>query len=139
MPASSGFDPAEVVELAAHWRNASFFAAPTMVRRLVDHLLQSGRKPDGLATITYGGGPMYLADIQQALEVVGPHFAQIYGQGESPMTITVCPTSVIEDREHPCWRERVASVGFAQPMVELTSRAEDGRVLPPGEPGEVCV
>ena len=32
------------------------------------------------ATITYGSGPMYLADIQRALQVIGPHFAQIYGQ-----------------------------------------------------------
>jgi long-chain acyl-CoA synthetase len=139
VPASSGFDPAEVVELAAHWRNASFFAAPTMVRRLVDHLLQSGRKPDGLATITYGGGPMYLADIQQALEVVGPHFAQIYGQGESPMTITVLPRDVINDHTHPRHRERLASVGHAQPMLELSIRDNNGAELPTGATGEVCV
>src|SRR4030095_4256620 len=52
VPASGGFDPAEVLDLAVHWRNASFFAAPTMVRRLVDHVLARGRKPEGLATIT---------------------------------------------------------------------------------------
>lgn len=35
------------------------------------------------ATIIYGGGPMYLADITRALDVLGPRFVQIYGQGES--------------------------------------------------------
>jgi len=139
VPASGGFDPAEIVELAAHWGRASFFAAPTMVRRLVDHVLHSGRKPDGLATITYGGGPMYLADIEQALRVIGPHFAQIYGQGESPMTITVLPRDVINDHAHPRHRERLASVGHAQPMLELSIRAADGTELPVGETGEVCV
>jgi long-chain acyl-CoA synthetase len=139
VPASGGFDPAEVIELAAHWRHASFFAAPTMVRRLVDHVLQSGRKPEGLATITYGGGPMYLADIEQALDVIGPHFAQIYGQGESPMTITVLPRDVINDRAHPRHRERLASVGHAQPMLELSIRDSAGAELPPGAVGEVCV
>ena len=139
VPASGGFDPAEIVELAAHWRNASFFAAPTMVRRLVDHVLASGRKPEGLATITYGGGPMYLADIEQALQVIGPHFAQIYGQGESPMTITVLPRDVINDRAHPRHRERLASVGHAQPMLELSIRDADGAPLPAGATGEVCV
>lgn len=82
---------------------------------------------------------MYLADIQAARAVLGPHFAQIYGQGESPMTISVLPKSVIEDRAHPRWRERAASVGLAQPMVEISIRAEDGRECAPGEVGEVCV
>ncbi len=139
VPASGGFDPAEIVELAAHWRNASFFAAPTMVRRLVDHVQASGSKPEGLATITYGGGPMYLADIEQALQVIGPHFAQIYGQGESPMTITVLPRDVINHHAHPRHRQRLASVGHAQPMLELSIRDTAGAELPTGETGEVCV
>ena len=139
VPASSGFDPAEIVELAAHWRSASFFAAPTMVRRLVDHVAGLGMRPEGLATITYGGGPMYLADIQRALQVIGPHFAQIYGQGESPMTITVLPRDVINDSAHPRHRERLASVGHAQPMLEVTIRGDDGTELPVGAVGEVCV
>jgi long-chain acyl-CoA synthetase len=139
VPASGGFDAAEIVALAAHWQNASFFAAPTMVRRLVDHVQASGCQPEGLATITYGGGPMYLADIEQALQVIGPHFAQIYGQGESPMTITVLPRDVINDASHPRHRERLASVGHAQPMLELSIRGASGAELPLGETGEVCV
>ncbi|HEX6723422.1 MAG TPA: AMP-binding protein [Burkholderiaceae bacterium] len=139
VPASGGFDPPEILELAAHWRNASFFAAPTMVRRLVDHVQVSGRRPEGLATITYGGGPMYLADIEHALQVIGPYFVQIYGQGESPMTITVLPRDVINDHAHPRHRERLASVGHAQPMLELSIRNAAGAELPVGETGEVCV
>jgi len=98
-----------------------------------------GQQPEGLATITYGGGPMYLADIQRALLVIGPHFAQIYGQGESPMTITVLPRDVINDAAHPRHLERLASVGHAQPMLEVSIRGDDGRVLPVGAVGEVCV
>jgi len=139
VPASGGFDPMEIVELAAHWRRASFFAAPTMVRRLVDQVEQLGRRPDGLATITYGGGPMYRADIERALRVIGPHFAQIYGQGESPMTITVLPRDVINDTAHPCHRERLASVGYAQPMLEVSIRDAAGSALASGSIGEVCV
>ena len=89
VPRSDGFDPHEALALAAHWQRASFFAAPTMVRRLVDVARTLPERPQGLATIVYGGGPMYLADIEEALQVIGPHFAQIYGQGECPMTISV--------------------------------------------------
>ena len=139
VPASGGFEPAEIAALAARWRNASFFAAPTMVHRLVDWAARQQLRLDGLATICYGGGPMYLADIERALDVIGPHFAQIYGQGESPMTITVLPKHAILDRGHARHRERLASVGYGQPMVEVAVRGPDGSVLGAGEPGEVCV
>ena len=139
VPASRGLDEAEFFALAAHWGNASCFAAPTIVRRLAEHVRTTGTAVQGLATIVYGGAPMYRADLEAARAVLGPHLAQIYGQGESPMTITVLPKAVIEDRQHPRWGERVASVGFPQPMVEVTIRGVDGRVLPTGDVGEVCV
>jgi long-chain acyl-CoA synthetase len=70
---------------------------------------------------------------------MGPRFAQIFGQGESPMTITVLPQHVIADAAHPRYRERLQSVGYAQVNVEVTIRDEAGRDLPAGGIGEVCV
>lgn len=139
VPRSDGFDPHEALALAAHWQQASFFAAPTMVRRLVDAARTLPERPQGLATIVYGGGPMYLADIEEALQVIGPHFAQIYGQGECPMTISVLPKSDLLDTAHPRWRERLASVGHAQAMVEVKICDQAGTELPVGEVGEICV
>jgi long-chain acyl-CoA synthetase len=139
IPLSSTLDEAELFALAAHWRRASFFAAPTIVNRLAAHAAAQQPPLDGLATIVYGGAPMYQADFEAARAALGPHLAQIYGQGESPMTISVLPRAVIEDRGHPRWTHRVASVGYAQPMVEISIRDAEGRVLPHGEPGEVCV
>jgi long-chain acyl-CoA synthetase len=139
VPRSDGFDPHEALALAAHWQQASFFAAPTMVRRLVDAARTLPKRPQGLATIVYGGGPMYLADIEEALQVIGPHFAQIYGQGECPMTISVLPKGDVLDTDHPRWRERLASVGHAQAMVEVKICDEAGTELPEGEVGEICV
>jgi hypothetical protein len=107
VPGSDGFDGAECLDLAAHWRNASFFAAPTMVRRFVEAARARPRRPDGLATIVHGGGPMFLADIEAALRAAGPHFAQICGQGERPMTITVLPRWVIDDAAQPRHAPRV--------------------------------
>ena len=139
IPTASSLDCSEFFALARHWRNASCFAAPTIVRRLVDFARMHRPDTTGLATIVYGGAPMYLSDIEDALAVIGPHFAQIYGQGESPMTISVLPRSVIAARKHPRWRARMASVGVAQPMLEIAIRGDDGTALADGATGEVCV
>lgn len=139
IPASGGFDPAELCDLSLDLGRLSMFAAPTMVKRLVDHITATGADPSGFKTIVYGGGPMYLADLEQAITVMGDRFVQIYGQGECPMTITALPRRVLADRTHPRRAERIASVGFAQSLVEVAVCAADGRFLPPGETGDVVV
>jgi long-chain acyl-CoA synthetase len=115
------------------------FAAPTMVKRLVDHARDAHPSLDGLRTVIYGGGPMYLADIQDALAVMGQRFAQIYGQGESPMTITALGKHHHAATSHPRYAHRLASVGVAQSAVEVIVAGRDDRPVAPGEPGEVLV
>ena len=139
VPASAGFDPAEIFDHGRSTGSLHMFAAPTMIRRLVDHARASGETGEGIRTIVYGGGPMYLADIVEAVEVLGPRFVQIYGQGESPMCITALSREAVCDREHPRWKERLASVGRAQSCVEVAIAAEDGSLLPAGESGEIIV
>ena len=139
VPESGGFDAEEIARLAPSVGDVSMFAAPTMVRRLVDHAGRSGWGGEGIRTVVYGGGPMYLADILEAVDVMGPRFVQIYGQGECPMTITALSRELVADREHPRWRERLASVGTAQSPVEVIVADGAGRRLPPGEAGEILV
>ena len=139
VPESGGFDPGEIFATAKALGDVHMFAAPTMVRRLVDAAKTRGESGDGIRTIVYGGGPMYLADIIDAVETMGPRFCQIYGQGESPMTITALPRELVADRSHPRWRERLTSVGTAQSCVEVAVVGEDGDPLAAGETGEVVV
>lgn len=138
-PVSGGFDPAEIFDLARHHDNIQMFAAPTMVKRMTDAARVSGETGQGLRTVVYGGGPMYLADIQEAVDQFGPIFAQIYGQGECPMGITALKRDEVADRSHPRWRERLLSVGRAQSPVEVRIGDADGTPLPPGEHGEIMV
>lgn len=139
VPLSPGFDAGEVLALGRHFGRVSMFAVPTMVKRLVDQAEKIGGHGEGLRTIIYGGGPMYLADIDRALTRFGPRFVQIYGQGESPMTITTLPRHVIADRRHPRWSERAASVGCAYSSVEIRVVDKAGASLPVGETGEILV
>jgi len=138
IPPSRGFDPNEIFELCAHFSKASFFAAPTMVKRLVDYAKASGTTAPGLKTVIYGGGPMYVADIIEAVDALGPKFVQIYGQGECPMCITVMPRDIVADRSHPNWQVRLGSVGVAQSICEIRTVA-DGAVQAVGEIGEIQV
>lgn len=139
VPASAGFDPAELVALSVQRRPLSLFAAPTMVKRLVDHVEASGADSSGFKTILYGGGPMYLEDIRHALRVMGDRFVQIYGQGESPMTITALGRYHFSNIDHPRYEQRLASVGVAQSLVEVRVADSTGIPLPDGEIGEVVV
>ena len=139
VPLSGGFDADEILTLAPKLQNVSMFAAPTMVRRLVESAKASGGDGDGIRTITYAGGPMYLADIIEAVEVMGPRFVQVLGQGESPMTITALSREHVADRSHPRWRQRLAGVGVAQSVAAVRICDEQGVELPIGEIGEICV
>lgn len=139
IPVSAGFDAAEIQSLAPRLQGVCMFAAPTMVRRMVSHARQTGYKGDGLKTVVYGGGPMYVADILDAVDTLGPRFVQIYGQAESPMTITALPRDFVSDRSHPRWRERLASVGCAQSSVEVRIADPGGEELPRGQVGEILV
>lgn len=139
VPASHGFDAAEILDLAESRGNLVFFAAPTMVKRLAAAARAAGRDGTGIRTIIYGGGPMYAADIDAALAVFGPRLVQIYGQGESPMTISVLPRALVADESHPRWRIRRASVGYAAGCVDLAILGPDGAVLGAGETGEICL
>lgn len=143
VPASGGVDPAELFALGRTLGPLSTFSAPTIVKRLVEYAAQAGLTPADCAqsfkTIVYGGAPMYAADIRRALQVMGPRFVQIYGQGETPMVGTVLSRDLLADVDHPRYAERVASIGVAQSPVRVRIADAQGRDLPMGEIGELLV
>ncbi len=143
IPDSGGFDPAELFALIKAYKGVSLFAAPTMVRRMV---LAAGSGDGGpsadttnLKTIIYGGGPMYRQDLDDAIAAFGYRLAQIYGQGESPMTITALSKSMHADVLQARHDARLNSVGHAQSLVEVQVADAEGRPVPPGEAGEIRV
>ncbi|WP_172826359.1 AMP-binding protein [Mycobacterium colombiense] len=130
LPASGAFDPDEFLDLCEHHPAASAFLAPTMVQRLV----ATGRaRPANLMTIVYGGGPMYVESLRKAITAFGPIFAQIYGQGESPMTITG-----LRRADHESGDDAIlGSVGYARSGMEVAVLGPDGLPAAPGEIGEI--
>jgi len=137
MTESGKFDPEEVFRLIERWPGSSMFAAPTMIRRMVD--CPADLDLANIRTIVWGGAPMHVADVIRALDRFGPRLAQIYGQGESPMTISLLSKADVAGREHPDWLRRIGSAGMPASVVEIRIADVEDRALPTGEAGEVLV
>jgi len=135
VPESGSFEPDEIASLFNHWPRMSMFAAPTMIKRLVASAANCNA--ENIRTLIWGGAPMYVEDALAALDRFGPRLAQIYGQGEAPMTITTLSKEDIADRQHPRWRERLGSAGKPYNCVEVM--VADGADAPvkTGEAGEI--
>ncbi len=133
IPASAGFDPDEVLDLCDAHPGCGMFLAPTMVQRLRLAVEAAGRAPAGLRTIVYGGGPMYVEELKRSLAAFGQVFVQIYGQGESPMTITW-----LRREDHASGDDALlGSVGRVRTGMQVAVLDDAGMPLPWGGIGEV--
>ncbi len=135
--AAGSFSAGSMFDAIERWPNVSFFAAPTMLVRMIDDGGARHARISNLKCIVYGGAPMYLPDLKRALQLFGPRLYQLYGQGESPMTITG-----LDKRTHASAAaandvETLASAGFARTGVEVRIFGEDENELPAGEIGEI--
>jgi acyl-CoA synthetase (AMP-forming)/AMP-acid ligase II len=133
------FEPERVFEVLARHAKVSFFAAPTMVTRLINDPVAGSTDTCGLKTLCYGGAPMYLADLKRALELFGPRLYQLYGQGEAPMTITHVTKAMHGDLAMPRRDEILASAGFPRSATEVAIVDDDWRELPHGKTGEIVL
>lgn len=139
MPEASSFDPTEMRALLRHWSNASFFSAPTMLKRLIGDADLSIAEFGNLKSAIYGGGPMYVADLKRAIEILGGRLVQIYGQGEAPMTITSLSKEAHRASDGSCSQSRLGSVGIPRTGVEVRICGECGEEQAAGKSGEIEV
>jgi long-chain acyl-CoA synthetase len=130
IPESGHFEPAELAQLFAYWPASTMFAAPTMIKRLVAN--PSSADPGNLRTIVYGGAPMYVADLRAAIAAYGFRFAQLYGQGESPMCITGMTRATMAAAHRAGDDAVLGSAGMPQSVVEVRL-GDDGEVLVRGD------
>src|SRR6185503_18880171 len=105
-PESGKYEVSETVALMNRWPDCSIFLAPTMVKRLVEHGSVSDLRPGALRLMSYGGAPMCVSALTRALDTLGNVMCQLYGQGESPMTITHLSREIHAQRQHPRWEAR---------------------------------
>jgi len=125
-----GFDPGFLVDTVNTHSNLTMFMVPTMLSRVVNGGLHADMRTENIKTIYYGGAPMYVADLERAVGMFEGRLFHLYGQGESPMTITgLAKDSHASDLLGTC--------GIARAGVRVRVVDEEERDVPAGAVGEV--
>ncbi|MFE9646774.1 long-chain fatty acid--CoA ligase [Streptomyces sp. NPDC006365] len=115
------------------------FLPPTLIYMLLGHPHLASTDLTSLRCLWYGAAPMSAARLAEAIDRIGPVMAQLFGQSEAPMMIS---TMAPEDHFHADGSlavERFTSAGRPAPLVTVAIMDSEGRLLPPGEHGEIVV
>ncbi|MFG2029522.1 long-chain fatty acid--CoA ligase [Streptomyces sp. NPDC048825] len=115
------------------------FLPPTLIYMLLGHPHLASTDLTSLRCLWYGAAPMSAARLAEAIDRIGPVMAQLFGQSEAPMMIS---TMAPEDHFHAdgsLAAERFTSAGRPAPLVSVAIMDSEGRLLPPGERGEIVV
>ncbi|RBQ14710.1 fatty-acid--CoA ligase [Spongiactinospora rosea] len=127
------FDPVGCIELTERHGAQTLKVVPTMLLQMLSAGVTASDLP-ALQKIIYGASPMPATQLQELIGTFGAIFAQLYGQAEAPMSITV-----LDERDHAAGGRLLSSAGRAWRGVEVRVVDADGRDVAPGEPGEVIV
>ena len=137
---TGALDPDLIRRAVSAFGRLSFFAVPTVLRRLTQSSAMDAAAIAGIHRIFFGGAPMYVEDLKRAIDRFGPgRLWHLYGQGESPNTITHLPPRLLGSPADPGYEERLASVGIPRSGVAVRVVREDGGDAAEGEVGEVAV
>ena len=139
------FSPDAWLDQCAGEAVTNAFVVPTMLRRIIAHIEESGSVPNlpSVRALAFGGGKMPVPVIEQAIKLF-PHidYTNAYGLTETSSTIALLSPDDHRSafgNSDPAIARRLGSVGRPIPTVEVEIRDEAGRTLGPEEQGEVYV
>ncbi|MFE1792662.1 AMP-binding protein [Streptomyces sp. NPDC059525] len=129
-----GFDAGAVLAAIERERVSHTFLLPPLLYQLMDHPDVDRTDTSSLRLLTYGGCASSPARLAAAVRRFGPVLNQFYGQNEAGGISMLSP----EDHD-PRRPELLRTAGKVMEGVEVAVRDPDGRQLPAGEHGEICV
>jgi acyl-CoA synthetase (AMP-forming)/AMP-acid ligase II len=137
LPTGDRFDPEEAWRLVEQWRVTNMFTVPTILKMLAEHPAAEKYDHSSLRYVIYAGAPMYREDQKGALAKLGNVLVQYFGLGEVTGNITVLPTDLHDLDDGP--ETKIGTCGFERTGTQISIQDENGRELPSGETGEICV
>jgi fatty-acyl-CoA synthase len=131
------FDALEVLKSIEHFRVTHIFLPPTAFYSLLAHPDLEKYDYSSLRVFLLAAAPVSPDKLKKGVEIFGPCMCQSYGQTEAPMIMTWLDQKTLAMAaagDHP---ERLRSCGRASAAVRLAVMDDDGKILPPNEPGEI--
>lgn len=136
---NKSFEPKELFALVQRMKVSHIaFLAPTQIIKMLEEFTPGEYDLSSLRAICFGGAPIYVEHLRNAIKAFGPVFTQLYGQGEAPITITgmsATETARMAEADDP----RIGSTGTIRTDIEARVVDEHDNELPPGQAGEVVV
>jgi fatty-acyl-CoA synthase len=131
------FDIEEAYRLIERHRVTNLFTVPTILKMLAEHPAAERYDHTSLRHVIYAGAPMYREDQKTALRRLGPVIVQYFGLGEVTGNITVLPPALHTAEDGP--EVRIGTCGFERTGMQVQIQDDEGRELPRGQTGEICV
>jgi len=133
------FKPSIVFETIEREKVTVLKLVPSMLYQLMEAPEKTRYDLSSLHSIIYGGSPIAVPRLIEAVKYFGKKLVQLYGQGEVPMCISTLSRRdhIIEGPEEVV--KRLSSAGKPCLNVEVRVVSEEGKDLGPGEVGEVIV
>jgi fatty-acyl-CoA synthase/long-chain acyl-CoA synthetase len=136
---TQGFDAEDFLRHLEEEEITWSWMVPTMIYRVLDHDRLESTDVSSLETLVYGAAPIARERLEEALDVFGQVFVQLYGQSEVPNVGTTLPKT-----EHTVDAgQKLDSCGQPTVMVDVQIAPIDDKAdtgpLPPGEEGEILL
>jgi acyl-CoA synthetase (AMP-forming)/AMP-acid ligase II len=131
-------DVGRFLELIERHRVTHTFLPPTLIYLVLGHEALDTTDLSSLQCFWYGAAPMSATRLAEALGRIGP-MAQLFGQSEAPMMISTMSPAEHRRPDGTVHTGRLASAGRPSPLVTVAILDGDGKAVPQGERGEICV
>jgi acyl-CoA synthetase (AMP-forming)/AMP-acid ligase II len=132
-------DLTKFLEHVERHRVTHTFLPPTLIYMLLGHERLDATDKTSLQCFWYGAAPMSPTRLAEALERIGKVMAQLFGQTEAPMMISMMPPEAHFRPDGSIAAERLASAGKPSPLVTLAIMNERGELVPKGARGEIVI
>ncbi|MEZ5663100.1 MAG: AMP-binding protein [Burkholderiaceae bacterium] len=132
-----GIKPQAFIADIARYRVTETFLPPTATLAILAQPQIAEADFSSLRSFISTGAPMAPERAREAANVLGPVWVQLYGQTEALAILTVLTPADCRDGQGELLLDRFETVGRASPFARVAIMDEHGKILGPGEKGEI--
>jgi len=132
-------DPLSIMQDIAEHNVTHLFLPPTVMYMMLAHEEVNDYEYSSLQHFVVGAAPTSVEKLKEAINIFGPCMTEAYGQTEAPAAITLKAPWDYIDSEGNINEDRLAGIGRPAGLNQVKLLGEDGKEVPRGEAGEICV